>query len=734
MTFHPKPGATLDIEGKIYRIAEHPMASGMPYGQEGRRAVVYQLLDEDGEKYALKVFKARFRVPGMVSVAETLEPYASLEGLQACQRIVLTGSRHPELLRIYPELTYAVLMPWVEGPTWQEMLLEPGDISLERSLEIARAFSKLLMILEEKRLAHCDLSGANLIIQPGDIPALVDLEEMYGPDFVKPESLPAGSPGYAHKTAPRGLWNPTTDRFPGALLITEMLCWHDPAVREAAWGESYFAPKDMQTENKRLDVLTTSLKTNYGQRILDLFNQAWRSDSLRDCPTFAEWAVALPMEVEQQDPIKITEAAEDERLPAKNDTAAFILNAQKAAAQGENDQAISWYRKAIALAPPELSGEIEKRIKDLDNLEAEQMEDQQAGKKDEENPARPCPVCGEQIPAGQEICPYCEGKPKARQDQPSVPGGKYLKMKLLASGIGLIAILGIILIVLGWGGSGPLSSLEISKQAPTGTAISNLIPSATQLPTETPTPTETLIPSQTPTPTLGVGSAQLSAIDGMAMMYIPAGKFLMGSDEGEGDESPVHEVYLDAFWMDEHEVTWGQYQKFLEETGYDDSASGESEDHPVIYVDWDDTQAYCEWAGRRLPTEAEWEKAARGGLEGKKYPWGNEDPVCSQGAENGAQFISCDDRTVPVMSFFPNGYGLYDMAGNLWEWVSDYYDSGYYENSPVENPQGPASGNIRVLRGGSWNDYASCVVAAIRHRYDPNDSSDSRGFRCADPK
>ena len=488
MTFQPKPGAALDIEGKIYHIAEHPQAPDMPYGQEGRRAVVYQLLGEDGENYALKDFKQRFRIPGMVGVAEQLEPYINLAGLQACQRTVLTASHHRELLTEYPDLTYAVLMPWVEGPTWQELLLSEESYSSQLSLTTARSFAELMVSLEEKRLAHCDLSGPNLIIQTGNQPGLVDLEEMYGPGFLEPESLPAGSPGYAHRSAPNGQWNATTDRFSGAILIAEMLCWFDPAVQEAAWGESYFAPKDMQSENQRQVVLRKSLETHFGKRILDLFDQVWRSDSLRDCPTFAEWAVALPMEVEQQDPIKITEAAEDERLPAKNDTAVFILNEQKAAVQGKNDQAISWYRKAIALAPPELSGEIEKRIKDLDNLEAEQMEVSQTGEKDEEKPARPCPVCGEQIPVGQEVCPYCEGKPKARQDQPFAPGGKRHKTTLLGSGIGLIVISGIVLIVLGRGGSGPLSSLETGKQTPIGTAAIKPLPTKTQVPTATSVP------------------------------------------------------------------------------------------------------------------------------------------------------------------------------------------------------------------------------------------------------
>ncbi len=382
MAFSPKPGDSLVIDKTSYRIAEHSLAPGMPYGQEGRRAVVYQLLGEDGEKSALKVFKARFRIPRMVAVAETLEPYASLEGLQACQRTVLTGSRHPELLREFPDLTYSVLMPWVEGPTWQEILLETEGLTSKRSLHIAQAFARQMMVLEEKGLAHCDLSGPNLIIQPGDRPGLVDLEEIYGPGFLESKELPAGAPGYAHKSAPRGIWAEEADRFAGAVILTEMLCWHDPVVREAAWGESYFAPKDMQTENQRLDVLRKSLEDHYGQRVLDLFNQTWRSDSLRDCPTFAEWAVALPMEVQPRDQIKIAQAAEAESLPAKSDTAAFILSAQNAADKGEIDQAISWYRKAIDLAPPELSGEIEKRIKDLDSVESEQTEGPQTGEKD----------------------------------------------------------------------------------------------------------------------------------------------------------------------------------------------------------------------------------------------------------------------------------------------------------------------------------------------------------------
>jgi len=484
MTFQPIPGATLDIEGKIYHITEHPQAPGMPYGQEGRRAVVYQLLGESDEKYALKVFKTRFRIPRMVAVSEKLEPYATMSGLQACRRTVLTGSGHKELLREYPELTYAVLMPWVDGQTWQEMILDSIDFSPERSLSIARAFSNQLMTLEEKGLAHCDVSGANLIIQSGDIPALIDLEEMYGPGFLEPESLPAGSPGYAHRSAPNGQWNSTTDRFSGAILLAEMLCWFDPTVRDAAWGESYFAPKDMQNENKCLDVLKTSLKAHYGERILDLFNQAWRSDSLRDCPTFAEWAVALPEKIiKEYIKERIHPGAEENNLEG-GDALSYYIDGQSAAEEGDLDQALGLYRKAITLAPPSLSKKIEKRIKLLDDkTKGENVFKQPAPvvkeSEGEKYPNRKCPSCGEQIPAGQEVCPHCEGKPKAHQDQPSDPGGERKKTTLLGSGIGLIVILGIVLILLGRGGSGPLSSLETVKQTPTGIATNTLVPTAT---------------------------------------------------------------------------------------------------------------------------------------------------------------------------------------------------------------------------------------------------------------
>jgi serine/threonine-protein kinase len=216
------------------------------------------------------------------------------------------------------------------------------------------------------------------------------------------------------------------------------------------------------------------------------------------------------------------------------------------------------------------------------------------------------------------------------------------------------------------------------------------------------------------------------------MVYVPAGEFTMGSDEGYHDEQPVHTVYLDTFYIDNTEVTNAQYRKCVEagacdppsNTTYYDKANYAQ--HPVAYVSWNDAHAYCQWAGKRLPTEAEWEKAARG-TDGRTYPWG-ERMDCGH-----AQYDECDYGTVPVGGK-PKGaspYEALDMAGNVWEWVADWYDPSYYSQSPRRNPPGPDSGEVRGLRGGSWHDTQRHARCACRYRLSPRGRYGNVGFRCA---
>ncbi len=224
------------------------------------------------------------------------------------------------------------------------------------------------------------------------------------------------------------------------------------------------------------------------------------------------------------------------------------------------------------------------------------------------------------------------------------------------------------------------------------------------------------------------------------MVEVPEGNFWMGCNETVeyecySNEYPYHEVYLDAYYIDRTEVTAEAYAACVSAGGCSSPGSGNCstyqvggmEDHPVNYVNWSQAEAFCLWAGKRLPTEAEWEKAARG-TDGRRYPWGNESPTCDLAVAYG-----CPGETQPVCSVSPGGdtpYGLCDMAGNAQEWVADWYFVGYYEHSPASNPQGPTSGSARVRRGGSFDDCYGCVRASLRGIGYPSYSYAYLGFRC----
>jgi formylglycine-generating enzyme required for sulfatase activity len=219
-----------------------------------------------------------------------------------------------------------------------------------------------------------------------------------------------------------------------------------------------------------------------------------------------------------------------------------------------------------------------------------------------------------------------------------------------------------------------------------------------------------------------------------AMVLIPAGEFVMGA-EGTVDNSPAHSVRIHAFHLDPHEVTNAEYEAFCKATqrklpffwGLDRFRSGSKyPDHPVIGVSWGDAQEYAKWRGKRLPTEAEWEYAARGGLVGMKYVDGNERDSSKMNFTRSNQ-----NGPVAVGSHAPNGYGLYDMAGNVQEWVSDRYDPEYYKTGPADDPQGPEKGRFRVIRGGGWYTGPMCMDVARRYALPAGWFDFNVGFRCA---
>jgi len=309
------------------------------------------------------------------------------------------------------------------------------------------------------------------------------------------------------------------------------------------------------------------------------------------------------------------------------------------------------------------------------------------------------------------------------------------------------------------------------------------LPQKTAKPILTPTPAPatatkapTANPTATPTPDW-TGRTLISAIDGMTALFIQPGDFIMGSRSGDSkadeDEKPQHTVFVRGFWIDEMEITNAMFARFVEETDYETDAerSGGSlvwsdknemvhteaanwrhprgaesdiiglDGHPVVQVSWNDARRYCSWAGRRLATEAEWEKAARG-TTGSRYPWGSQEPAghLSNFADVNLPVYWADEsvddgfRYTAPAGRYPAGaslYGALNMAGNVYEWVNDWYGPDYYSLNEGTNPQGPKSGEVRVLRGGSWTSSGEYTRSAFRLAQAPAESTDAYGFRCA---
>ena len=283
----------------------------------------------------------------------------------------------------------------------------------------------------------------------------------------------------------------------------------------------------------------------------------------------------------------------------------------------------------------------------------------------------------------------------------------------------------------------------------------SLVP--TEIPTWTPSPVPTETPTATPYP------PETTDPKGIEMVLVPAGTFPMGGDAdaslatcttflGVGkcerssyeNQEPQHDVYLNTYYIDKYEVTNDSYKTCVNasvcappvQTNSSSRSSyyGEYDfrNFPVINVDWIMANTYCEWRGARLPTEAEWEKAARDS-DGRTYPWGN-DIDCTRANSVGGENGTCVGDTTDVGSYESgqSPYGAYDMGGNVWEWVVDWYSATYYQNSPFENPHGPDSGENRVVRGGAWADFtASLVPSAYRLNLNPSHTSGIVGFRCA---
>ena len=756
MPFQPEVNQELVIDHVTYRIAEHPSAPGMPYGQEGRQAIVYQLVapsPDAGEgrgggpdQHALKVFKPRYRSPALVGQADRIAPLATLPGLQVCQRTVLSARRHGGLLRQYPDLTYAVLMPWIEGPTWMEIMVGKRELQPEQSLALARALAEILAGMEEHGLAHCDLSGPNVLLPilasgEAERPAirhspfaieLVDVEQLHGSDLRRPELLPGGSPGYAHKTAPDGLWGSTADRFAGAVILGEMLGWCDERVRGTTWGENYFDPQEMQQDSEWFRTLVTVLQERWGAEVARLSERAWRSEMLTDCATFGEWLVTLPQRVPAVAPLPLPVAKVEETLPEASEMAVRALMdvARRLEGAGNLAGALENYRQAQAMAAPE-SGPAEELRLIVQDLEAK-LKAQTV----------PAPVAAERptldviFDDGSMACQRGEWA-KAKEllsevvrQQPDYERDGQRAERLLMEAESRLVPARHRLPRWAWGAiAGALALLIVGG----GLVLFSL---------------------RTP----AAGATRTRPADGMVMVYVPAGPFLMGSDPAIDstaleNEQPQHQVNLSAFWIDRTEVSNDQYEACVRvgacaPSAYARAPAYGGTDYPVVGAGWEDARAYCRWVGGDLPTEAQWEKAARG-TDGRIFPWGNEFDgtrvnFCDANCPSFLKTDAYDDgyeQAAPADSFWSGAspYGAFHMAGNVYEWTLDCFDHRFYDTVAAtgEDPVNDrANCGEHTLRGGGWLSTRHACRSAYRvNEVVMNVSGEwsSVGFRCAIP-
>jgi sulfatase modifying factor 1 len=291
---------------------------------------------------------------------------------------------------------------------------------------------------------------------------------------------------------------------------------------------------------------------------------------------------------------------------------------------------------------------------------------------------------------------------------------------------------------------GPASAKDVTPTETPTAFIPTLTPApASETPVPSPTATTEITPTVTVIPTL---APEITDSKGAEMVLIPAGTFKMGCNEGAGCVGPAHVVELDDYYIDKFEVTNAQYLKCELDQQCEQPKNTRNydnlnfSDHPVVFVNWNMAANFCAWRGARLPTESEWEKAARG-IDLYDYPWGNRfdgnllnfcDINCTR-TEANRSYNDNHDNTAPV-GIYEGGespYGVYDMAGNVQEWAADWYNKEYYAISPGKNPTGPESGTYRVLRGGSWLSNLDDVRTYVRAFLSPTASYNYVGFRCA---
>lgn len=658
---------------------------------------------------------------------------------------LMANLRHPHICTVFEvaqsEGQIYIAMQLAAGPNLAQAINEQGAFTLDQTLEMLAPLCQALDYAHRQKIVHRDLKPANILLDRELGPLLTDfgfarLVSLNSVSF----SLSGGVIGTPAYIAPE-VWEldvaePAADIYALGCIIYEMLT-----------GAVLFAgptPMQVMRAHDRGPALAAETLAGLPTGLEAVLRKALaREPAARYGSATTLWHAVQDLKREAQ---AAQEAAAQAELVAqwRAETEAAIEAEEWRAAK----MAVSRW---LALAPDDpaaqtAQAEIEQRLSAPPPGPPSPLESTPIPKPKEERSAeRPAP-------------PSPAPAPKPQPPRPRASAWLWL-----GGVVGLIVLSMIGFSVLGGGGAQP----------ETVTVVETVIVEKEKGVTVEVEPEGEEIASSAPASPPDVGSTRQREADGMTMVYVPAGSFMMGSDESEflaqDDEKPQHPVTLAAFWLDQTEVTVAMFRQFVEDTGHETTAEQEGsgwvytsagewqltdganwqhpfgpdsdaeDNHPVVQVSWQDANAYCDWAGGRLPTEAEWEYAARG-PDSLIYPWGNEFDgaklnYCDATCELDWKDESVDDGyklTAPVGSY-PAGaswVGALDLSGNVWEWVNDRYGSDYYTSSPENNPPGPESGEYRVLRGGGWGHYVRGVRAAIRVVNDPDNRIDFSGFRC----
>ncbi|MCU0484853.1 MAG: bifunctional serine/threonine-protein kinase/formylglycine-generating enzyme family protein [Anaerolineales bacterium] len=719
-----------------------------PIGQLGR----YQVLEEIGRGGFSIVYRAEnTTLKKPVALKLLLPMYFSDPA--SIQRFIkearaAAGLNHPRIVRVLDldedQGRLFMALEYMPGGDLRRRLQDGSHPSFRQSAAILADIAEALDYAHAQGIVHGDVKPGNILLDAQGRARLGDFGVLRA---VKESSSGSSSGeetgGTAHYIAPEQaegkLPTPRSDQYALGVVAYELLGGRVPFEADTPLAiylkHLREAPPALSTLNPRIT-----------PQIEAVVAQALAKDPTQRYASCGEFARSL------REAVAATESSQFQAL---------LAAAQTALAGQELDKARQALHEAVQIQPEE------PQARDL----LEQLEMQERARSSYTEAAQALDAARQKavsLRREQPAHPDPEGL-LARLAPPARPRLQALLRRwrpglLLAAGLLILGVLfSFGLLIYSATGSEPRDTVVAVWQ--TNTATATLTPTPTYTPTSTPTstptntltPTPTLTPTKTNTPTptyTPTLTPYPTAIMDGRMRLVPAGSFMIG----EGSEA--HPVTLDVFYIDKYEVTNALFAAFVQATGYETDAEkeGESvvcttsscqwvqgadwlhplgsnsnlnglESYPVIHVSWNDAAAYCAWIGGRLPTEAEWEVAARGGLEGKLYLWGDESLTCDQQASNGAQYNGCAGNTVPVGSFQPNGYGLYDMAGNVREWVSSLYQS--YPYDAQDGREDLSASGLRVLRGGSWGDNPYYLRVAYRNGGGPTYRSFYLGFRCA---